>query len=196
MMLNGSGQRNSQQIANQSTTMNTNGSNGLNLQSNSNSSLMMNGNGQSSERPVFPPPPIPDHHKLSDLQQIQQQLIRKYDNHQSIMAKAHANNGSNGSEAHNDQSYNNNGLINNGNNADLPPPPSPPNFNDLNAKTNMVTISMNALTIQQQTKQQDLSDSSMFDMPLPPPPLDLQDSGHSNPHLHTNGNNYFYDKPW
>ncbi len=50
-------------------------------------------------------------------------------------------------------------------------------------------------TIQQQTKQQDLSDSSMFDMPLPPPPLDLQDSGHSNPHLHTNGKNYFYDKP-
>jgi hypothetical protein len=118
MMLNGSGQRNSQQIANQSTTINTNGSNGLNLQSNSNSSLMMNGNGQSSERPNPPKPPKPSK------------------------------------------------------------PPKP-----------------NALTIQQQTKQQDLSDSSMFDMPLPPPPLDLQDSGHSNPHLHTNGKNYFYDKP-
>lgn len=105
-----------------------------------------------SDRPGLPPPPIPDN-SLSDLQQIQQQMMRKFD--QAI--------------THN-QKFN---ELNSEFNGDLPPPPSPPNFTE---QTNF-SVSLNQrvtnLTISQ--KKIDNSDS-VIDMPLPPPPIELQDT--------------------
>jgi hypothetical protein len=132
-----------------------------------------NSNINGSERPIFPPPPIPDN-RLSDLQQIQQQLIRKYD--------------VNGTVNYDPRN------INDHSNSDLPPPPSPPTFHDsisnnnnVNTKANLVTITMNNLTITQNSNKlsTDLTDS-MFDIPLPPPPIELQDNHIS--HEFTNGN--------
>ncbi|CAF0833620.1 unnamed protein product [Brachionus calyciflorus] len=109
---------------------------------------------QQTDRPGLPPPPIPDNN-MSELQQIQQHMMRKFD-----------------------RALNNNVDINNLNTDlhDLPPPPSPPNFgNDGNFSVSL-TQKMTSLSIQ----KSEFSDST-FDMPLPPPPLDLQDSIHLPP---------------
>jgi L-rhamnose mutarotase len=71
----------------------------------------------SSERPMLPPPPIPAQNHLSDLQQIQQQMIRKKN---SDYTNGHSNNIENGHNLHENN--------NNGNSNDLPPPPSPPHM--------------------------------------------------------------------
>ena len=66
-------------------------------------------NQSTNERPVLPPPPIPDHHShVSDLQQMQNQIIRKF-GHINIDSEHGP------SEA-----------------GDLPPPPSLPDFTELN----------------------------------------------------------------
>ena len=114
-----------------------------------------------SDRPGLPPPPVPDNH-ITDLQQIQQQMMRKF--------------GSNGTNNANTDL-----------NCDLPPPPSPPNFS-INLTQKMTSLSIN--------QKVDQSESSCFDMPLPPPPIDLQDSIHLPPPIsppelsNTNGNHH------
>lgn len=72
--------------------------------------------GVMSERPHLPPPPVPtgDAAHLSDLQQIQQQVIRKFD------VLALGNNNATGSEAVD---------------ADLPPPPPPMHFDNAQSST-------------------------------------------------------------
>lgn len=125
-----------------------------------------------NERPMLPPPPIPDH-QISDLQQIQQQLIKKYDDISNKL--------------NNEDDY----AHENGNhNEFLPPPPSPPYFgappsnhqnghgynNNQHKQQNVIltmTQQINNLSIVQ--KSADNCDP-IFDMPLPPPPLELQDN--------------------
>ena len=72
--------------------------------------------GVMSERPHLPPPPVPtgDAGHLSDLQQIQQQVIRKFD------VLALGNNNATGSEAVD---------------TDLPPPPPPMHFDNAQSST-------------------------------------------------------------
>jgi len=65
----------------------------------------------SGERPALPPPPVPTQNHLSDLQQIQQQMIRKK------------------------QTDYNGGEANGSSNFDLPPPPSLPD-NQVNGRRN------------------------------------------------------------
>ena len=72
-----------------------------------------------NERPVLPPPPIPTNMHLSDLQQIQQQMIRKKISDISI-------GGGGGGGATQNKCPNQMGQLDQMGNADLPPPPSPP----------------------------------------------------------------------
>lgn len=116
-----------------------------------------------SERPGLPPPPIPDNN-LSDLQQIQEQMMRKFD--QAITHNQNMNEF----------------------NCDLPPPPSPPNFKEPSNFSIALNQRIANLTISQ--KKIDASDSVM-DIPLPPPPIELQDTIElpppiSPPSLHKN----------
>lgn len=99
---------------------------------------------QQSDRPGLPPPPIPDNN-ISDLQQMQQQMMRKFDR---VIA-------------HNEDPHDLNSDLN----CDLPPPPSPPNFSDSNYTVNFAQ-KIASLTLTQKVDQTD----SVFDMPLPPPP--------------------------
>lgn len=131
----------------------------------------------SSERPVFPPPPIPTQNHLSDLQQIQQQMIKKKQTDYNIN-----NHNSNG---------NPNQLQNITGSCDLPPPPSPPsnleNTNHQNENNNMNNLNNHSdhqvtATSQNFMKLVNISENSHknhepdMDMPLPPPPMDLTDS--------------------
>jgi hypothetical protein len=141
-------------------------------------SVMARANQSLNERPMLPPPPIPDT-QISDLQQIQQQLIKKYDDISNKM----------GNEDLNDHFANENGN----HNEFLPPPPSPPYFasnnhqnghsyNNNNGYQNKqqnviltMTQQINNLSIVKKTTTDSNSDP-IFDMPLPPPPLELQDN--------------------
>jgi len=139
----------------------------------------------SSERPILPPPPVPAQNHLSDLQQIQQQMIKKKqtDYGQSPKGKGSIDN---------DHSDNNNLDV-----GDLPPPPSPPshitnhnnqNMNGIIKSNNTIlpdnqqqihklTTAQNLITKMSLTEPKDF-DSPDFDMPLPPPPppMEIQDS--------------------
>ncbi|RNA02914.1 hypothetical protein BpHYR1_022956 [Brachionus plicatilis] len=105
-----------------------------------------------SERPGLPPPPIPDN-GLSDLQQIQQQMMRKFD---QVISHNHDPN-----------------ELNSEFSSDLPPPPSPPNFTESSNFSLSLNQRITNLTISQ--KKLDTPDS-VIDMPLPPPPIELQDT--------------------
>ena len=91
-----------------------------------------------NERPVLPPPPIPSNMHLSDLQQIQQQMIRKKISDISIGSGG-------GAPAQNKCATNQMGQIDVGammnGNADLPPPPSPPH----NIEPSFSILNMNGL---------------------------------------------------
>jgi len=112
----------------------------------------------SSERPVLPPPPIPSQNHLSDLQQIQQQMIRKK------------------------QTDYNGGEINGLSNSDLPPPPSlPDNAHPLNGDSPSLTSSQQMTITAEHLMKLNLSaEANDLDMPLPPPPIDLHDSYSNN----------------
>lgn len=112
----------------------------------------------SSERPVLPPPPIPSQNHLSDLQQIQQQMIRKK------------------------QTDYNGGEINGLGNSDLPPPPSlPDNAHPLNGDSPSLTSSQQITITAEHLMKLNLSaEANDLDMPLPPPPIDLHDSYSNN----------------
>ena len=131
-------------------------------------------NQSTNERPVLPPPPIPDHHShVSDLQQMQNQIIRKF-GHINIDSEHGP------SEA-----------------ADLPPPPSLPDFTELNngfggnsvMKQNIVSVQMSekiqTLSLAQQHNKPAAGHSDESDMPLPPPPppIDLQDHHNQADHF-------------
>lgn len=81
----------------------------------------------SSERPALPPPPVPAQNHLGDLQQIQQQMIRKKNSDYSG-TNGHSNYNNNNSENGHGMHENNGNTSGNGNSNDLPPPPSPPHM--------------------------------------------------------------------
>ncbi len=118
------------------------------------------------ERPHLPPPPIPNEnnqHQFSDLTtHIQQQLTRKFDANLNLNSNLTATTAPHDSE--------------------LPPPPSPPNFTELNynqAIKSTTSVSMQQATIQEKVVMNggahiDMIDSFMgADLPPPPPSLDI-----------------------
>jgi hypothetical protein len=151
-----------------------------------------NGNSQScyNERPMLPPPPIPDASHMSDLQQIQQQLIKKYDDSRISVNDINTNN-----------NFNIDLSNQNGNHDFLPPPPSPPFFNETTNKLVTLTQAMTNLNMMHNSNHHQnhinntenvMTDSAMFDMPLPPPPIELQqennhNNNQSNGHQEKNG---------
>lgn len=166
-------QLNSYQIYAESTNLsNGNRSTKLSLQQ-ANLTKLVTQSSIHNERPVLPPPPIPDNNHLSDLQQIQNQMIRKFDG---------MNRGLDINQENDHDTLNN----------DLPPPPSPPNFknhefadNPQTHKPNFINYSishqMTNLTINQKLHSNMDATDSMFDMPLPPPPVDLADPNNIPP---------------
>lgn len=134
-------QQNSYQVYAESHSMN----NGARLSKMSVQQQQQNRN--STERPVFPPPPVPDQN-VSDLQQI----MRKF-------------------------------TINNEENnvpsEGLPPPPSPPDFTELNIKkTNMMVARESHQSYAGNTHMQETTTTAAYQadtimMNLPLPPMDL-----------------------
>jgi hypothetical protein len=142
----------------------------------------INGN---HDRPMLPPPPIPNN-QISDLQQIQQQMIKK--KLTDINIKQIGNGVNHGHPHHDDNNYNHQQQIEKSDSADLPPPPSPPTvFGHVNYNQN----GNNNHNFSRQQQHQQMNklilnekqiDSSEFDMPLPPPPIDLVDEYNQNGH--------------
>lgn len=166
--------------------VNKNGNNNQRIPSLNGCKQNINGN---HDRPMLPPPPIPNN-QISDLQQIQQQMIKKKLTDINIKQ---IGNGVNHPH-HDDNNYNHQQQqIEKSDSADLPPPPSPPTVfghNNYNQNGNN-----NHIFSRQQQHQQNLNqqmnklilnekqiDSSEFDMPLPPPPIDLVDDYNQNGH--------------
>lgn len=126
-----------------------------------------------NERPMLPPPPIPDNNHISDFQQMQNQLIKKYDDSRSITHEITT------------QHNLNLDLANGNNNNDfLPPPPSPPYFTETTNKLVSLSQAMTNLNMMNHNHNI-MTDSAMFDMPLPPPPIELQH--HTNGYSTNNG---------
>lgn len=131
----------------------------------------------SSERPVFPPPPVPTQNHLSDLQQIQQQMIKKKQTDYNAGVNFNGNN------------HSNHQFDETVGSSDLPPPPSPPSNLDNHVNGQQIIQNMMKLNMTDTHKN-----SEDFDMPLPPPPpMDLPDSYVNNlppplPDNHQNNN--------
>lgn len=133
-------------------------------------------NGSSNERPILPPPPIPNN-QISDLQQIQQQMIKKKLTDISINNNGTNNNGTTNNRMNgNDYGNNTQQGIEQSNSYELPPPPSPPsmfgNFNNTNTNG---SSHINGNSYQRHQILPTSKGENDFDMPLPPPPLDLND---------------------
>jgi len=167
-----------------------------------------------ADRPMLPPPPVPNN-QISDFQQIQQQMIKKKLTDVNISNKTNGN-GHHGIQNyhHSDENNQQNG-IELSNSADLPPPPSPPtvygnnfgmnnsnhqqphqngnsNHNYLNQQQQKQLQHNFNLNMNQQMNKLNLNekpsfqDPSEFDMPLPPPPIELQDEHDFQQNNHTN----------
>ena len=138
-----------------------------------------NGNNNNNERPILPPPPIPNN-QMSDLQQIQQQMIKK-----KLTDITISNKNSNGVHHYEEKSQQN---IMESSTSDLPPPPSPPTVYGSNMHQNGNSVYSYAQQRQHNNHQQQINkfneksmtDSHEFDMPLPPPPIELQQNDYNH----------------